>query len=144
MAFAVTGVKAYGVEGEEPLSSKCYQQFLSLDITAANTDIDMDIGDMVAGSLGTFWTAAGGSTKGAIALRTLRQIVGRAANLHNVGGLSAYAQQITADLAAGGYTIAIANKAPNILFVTGNAPTAITVTLCWNLQVGVAPLHYVE
>lgn len=223
MTFAITGYKAYGVEGEEPISSKCYQQFLTLNITAANTDTDMDIGDYVAGALGTFWTAADDSDEGLAALKLIRQICARAASFQGVAGLSAYAQQaaagaiayydsaaatggaasealtvtglaaadtilsitprvtsgfgviafntqvlngvtvvcqgnITASAVfrvavlkaasgspqAGGYTLSVANLAPNLAFVSGSAPTSIALTLSWELQTGVAPLYAVS
>jgi hypothetical protein len=225
MTFKVTGYKAYGVEGDEPLSSKCYQQFLTLNITAANTDVDMDLGDYLAGALGTFWSAANGDAIGADALRLLRQINARASSFHNYGGLSAYsgsaapqlavltsaasvggnatetltfadmvntdkvlalslenngANNVTLALASvGGETapgagtmsvtfsadpgagaivralvlraaspatavaVSMANGTPNFMFSSGSAPTDIAITLCWNLQTGVAPINAV-
>jgi len=133
MAFAVTGFKAFGVEGEEPLSSKCYLQYLSLDITSLAADVDMDIGDHVAGGLGVFWTAADDTAVGLEALATLRQIVGRVASLYNYGGL--IGQAVT--------TSVVANLAPNIAFTAATGPVLATVTICWTLQVGVAPIYLV-
>lgn len=224
MAFAVTGYKAYGVEGEEPLSSHCYQQFLTLDITALDTDIDMDLGSFEEGSLGTFWTEADGSAIGLAALKVLRQIVARAASFQYYGGLSEYSGSASPQLVvlegttAGGnaaeavalsgltssdvivsirlfddgpnnvtlaaattggvvaagagaatitfsgdpgagaivqvlvekaaapassVAVAMKNMTPEFTFASGDAPEAISVTLCWNLQNGVAPLHSV-
>lgn len=133
MAFAVTGYKAFGVEGEEPLSSKAYLQYLTLDITSLSTDLDMDLGDYVAGSLGVFWTAADGTAVGLDALATIRQICNRAASLVSIGGLLGREADIVS------YTVA--NLAPNVLFDTGDGPLAVSVTICWTLQIGVAPLY---
>lgn len=136
MAFAVTGFKAFGVEGDQPLSSRAYLQYLVLDITSLAADLDMDIGDYVAGSLGNFWTAADNTAVGLEALKAIRQIGNRASSLVYVGGLVGLDANIV--------SIAVANKAPNVLFDTGDGPIAITVTICWNLQDGVAPVSYIS
>lgn len=86
MTMAITGCKAYGIEVDEA-TTKRFKQFLEIDITGANTDVDYDLGDAVAGSLGTFWTAAGGSTEGAVALAAIRDIQTRARIFLGVLGL---------------------------------------------------------
>jgi len=133
MAFAVTGFKAFGVEGEQPLSSECYLQYLSLNVTSLAADVDMDIGDHLAASLGVFWTAADDTPVGLRALATLRQIVGRSASLFLYGGLLGKA--VT--------TVAVENLAPNIAFTAATGPVLATVTICWTLQTGVAPIYLV-
>ncbi len=77
MTFALTKVQAYGIESEEPLNKR-YRQYLLLTGTAAATDTALDLGLYIAGSLGTFWTAAGTGTPGAGALTALQDIGTRA------------------------------------------------------------------
>lgn len=140
MAFAITKVQAYGIEAEEPLNKR-YRQYMYLTLTAANTDVDADFGDNVAGSLGTFWTAAGGTATGAGALQAIQDIVTRA-EVGETASLSAL--NFYQGGAASGvvYTVTLANKCPNILFASGTAPTAYTVCLSWVLQPQVAPVSY--
>lgn len=69
MALVVTKFTAYGIEAEEPLQKR-FQQHVLLEYTAAATDATIDIGNYT----GTFWTAAGGTTTGAIALKALKDI----------------------------------------------------------------------
>lgn len=81
MAFALTKVRAYGVESEEPVNKR-YLQRLILNITGANTDTDLDIGDYS----GTFWTAVGATSPGAEALKVLKNIAVKAEQCLNVFG----------------------------------------------------------
>jgi hypothetical protein len=53
MTFALTKFKAWGVEIDEPVTKK-FMQFAHLSITAAATDVALDIGT----DAGAFWTAA--------------------------------------------------------------------------------------
>ncbi len=69
MTFAVTSCLARGVEYDEGLTKRFKQYFL-LGWTAANTDVNMDLGNYS----GTFWTAAGGAGIGAAALKTIKSI----------------------------------------------------------------------
>jgi hypothetical protein len=57
MAFAITGFKAYGVEAYEG-NREQFEQVLLLDITAATSDVLLDIG----ASGGTFWTSVNNAT----------------------------------------------------------------------------------
>jgi hypothetical protein len=84
MAFALTSIKAYGVEAEEPLN-KDYRQFLEMNITGLATDIDLDIGDYTGG---TFWTAIGTTSDQAKALLlALKAIQIKAKSFNGVSGL---------------------------------------------------------
>ncbi len=222
MTFALTKARAFGIEVEEP-RNKRYLQYLVLNITAANTDVDLDLGDHVAGALGTFWTAVDGSEPGDTALKAIRDIALRAEAFLSVQGtgLSTRTQEdasrttvvaIDSAAAAGGsatevytvtgllttdsilsvtqfvdgagaavgilsygsatgqaaannalsvvynadpgagakirvvvtrastapeagtYILSLGTMAPNILFITGDAPTALTLVLCWYLK----------
>lgn len=227
MTFAVTKVQAYGIEAEEALNKR-YRQYMILTITAANTDVDLDLGDNQSGSLGTFWTAADDSATGAGALLAIQDIVTRAeyfdsfggnfmdraqvdaasrlitalnsaastggsatetlavvglvttdtilaATIVNDGATAAYMQEAasacaanaqyivkfsadpgsgaqvrvaiaraagTTAVEAGTYQVSYANKTPNILFATTDAPTAYVVVLKWILQPQTAPVEY--
>lgn len=85
MTFALTKVQCYGIEAEEPLNKR-YRQQMYLTITAANTDVDLDIGEFTAGSLGTFWTAVSGTATGAGALQAIQDIGTRAESFDSWGG----------------------------------------------------------
>lgn len=221
MAFVITKVQAYGQEAEEPVNKR-YRQFLMLDITAANTDVDLDLGDNQAGSLGTFWNAVDATDTGANALIAIQDIVTRAEAFASLGGnwmtraqsdasqssvisYSATPQApggttatyvvtgllatdtvigvtpivgtspiekltSTADnqavveyvadpgagatvniavlragvtsVAAGTYQLTYANKTPNILFSSGDAPTSFQITLEWVLQPQTSPVEF--
>lgn len=90
MAFALTKVRAYGIEAEEALNNK-YQQKLILNITGLATDVDLDLGDYS----GTFWTAVGGTEPGATALKAIQDIQTLADSFVGLGGTSieGYSQQ---------------------------------------------------
>lgn len=224
MAFAVTKVQAYGIEAEEALNKR-YRQYMILTITAANTDVDLDLGDNQSGSLGTFWTAVTGTDTGAGALLAIQDIVTRAESFDSFGGnfmdrgqvdtqiqtilsgastgggtaetltlsgalttdtviaatigvagaTAAYLRAAATSIAvsgaypvtfsadpgtglkvlvalkraagtftpgAGTYTVSYANKTPNILFASGDAPTAYEITLKWILVPQVGPVEY--
>lgn len=91
MTFAVTAVKAYGIEAEEAVTKR-YKQVYILSITAANTDVTLDLGTYA----GTFWTAAGGSTPGALALLALKDIQTKAKSFFK-GGSTSIAGKAQAD-----------------------------------------------
>lgn len=90
MAFALTSIKAYGIEAEEPLN-KDYKQFLELNITGLATDVDLDIGDYTGG---TFWTAIGTTSDQAKALLlALKAIQIRAKCFNGASGLGISTKQ---------------------------------------------------
>ncbi len=140
MAFAITKVQAYGIEAEEPLNKR-YRQHMYLTLTAANTDVDLDIGDNQTGSLGTFWTAASGTATGAGALQAIQDIVTRA-EFGESPSLSPLSFFQAAAASGAAYTVVISNKSPNILFNSGTAPTSYVVSLKWVLQPQAEPVSY--
>lgn len=225
MTFAITKVQCYGQEAEEPLNKR-YRQFMMLNITAANTDNDLDLGDNQTGSLGTFWDAVDGTDIGLNALKCIQDIVTRAEQFASWGGEALLSRQqsdvsgvttidsaasaggnatealtftglasgdtilaltgktagansasirafgtpgtnslsvtFTADpgaaavvralvqKAAGGtvapgagqFSVTFANKTPNFLFASGDAPTEYEVSLEWVLQPQTFPVEY--
>lgn len=225
MAFAITKVQCYGIEAEEPVNKR-YRQYMVLNLTAANTDVDLDLGDNQTGSLGTFWDAVDGTTIGANALLAIQDIVTRAESFDSFGGnflsraqadssypnistldssastggsasetltltgaatgdtvlsaflfagptgtvalqraassiaaADAYPVVFTGDpgttakirvlisrtstsVAAGTYQVSYANKTPNILFSSGDAPTTYEIVLKWILTPQTAPVEY--
>jgi hypothetical protein len=134
MAAAVTKVRAYGIESEEPVNKR-YIQRLVLTITQLAADVTMDIGAYA----GTFWTAAGGSATGATALQALKDIVTRADACSLVGDISGYARAATA--AAGAFSVAMENKTPKVTFNTASAPTTLTFTIEWVLKDAEEPVE---
>ena len=73
MAFALTGIKVFGTEASEPVTKR-FIQTVQFNITALAADVLLDLGASTAGSLGTFWTQAGGTVVGADALNIWRRI----------------------------------------------------------------------
>ncbi len=66
----------------EEAVNKRYRQRMLLSITGANTDVTYDLGTYA----GTFWTATGGSTAGAAALKAIADIQIRAKSFRGLGG----------------------------------------------------------
>ncbi len=222
MAFVLTKVRAFGIEAEEVVNKR-YLQHLVLNITAANTDVDLDLGDHVAGSLGTFWAAVDATATGLTGLAAMQDIATRAEAYLSIGGTGLNDQvqadgtrpsivKIDSDASAGGgatetmvvtgllttdtilgvsqfvdgagaavgilawggatgvcsvasqlsttwnadpgagakirvavsrnvtapeagtYTVTMGTLAPNLLFLSGSAPTAYTIVLTWLLK----------
>lgn len=85
MTFALTKVRAYGIEAEEVVNKR-YLQHLILNITAANTDTALDLGSYTAGSLGTFWDAVDATATGLVGLQAIRDIATRADAFIGIAG----------------------------------------------------------
>lgn len=117
MTFALTSFAAYGVERDEGLTN-LFHQYARFTITAANTDVDLDFGDYS----GTFWTAVGGSTVGAVALTAMKNIQVRALTYIGLGGNN-IAGKVQADASYTNY-VALASTASS----GGAATEAVTVT----------------
>lgn len=122
MTFALTKVRAYGIEVEEAVNKR-YIQRLILTITAANTDTALDVGDFTSGSLGTFWDAVDGSEPGDTALAAIRDIKTRAESFVAVGG-SALAGKAPVDASRAGPV----TKLDSAASAGGNATETMTVT----------------
>ncbi len=82
MTFALTAFQAYGIEAEEAVNKR-YKQVAILTITAANTNFDLDLGDLAPG---TFWDAVDGSEPGDTGLAAFKDINTRALSFIGVGG----------------------------------------------------------
>lgn len=139
MAFALVSAQAYGVEAEEPLNER-YKQVLILQITAANTDIDLDLGDYA----GTFWGTVDGSEPGDTALKAIKDIQTRAATLVTIGGNAIRGKfQVATATNAGEYSVSMNGtntNLPDILWDSGDAPTAYYIVLEWVLKPGQVPV----
>lgn len=134
MTFALTSVKAYGIEGEEAVNKR-YTQRLILHVTSANTDTALDIGN----PSGTFWTAVGSSSDQAVAgLAALKNIQTKA--LTYIGAMctqmAAFAQ-VASGPSGSQYTVAMDStytQLPKFTFVSGSAPTTYDIVLNWILK----------
>ena len=140
MAFAITGVRAEGIEVEEALNKRYYQKYI-LSITALAADVALDVGSFVSGALGTFWTAAGGSTIGAQALVAIRDISTKVDTFDTLGGSFTLGYSRGAAVAASVSTVAANSlgNTPNIAFNAANGPTSYDVVLTWALSPGNSP-----
>ena len=103
MTFALSRVRAYGVEADEATSKK-FMQMVRLDITAANTDVDLDLGDYS----GTFWSAVDGSEPGDTALKVFQDIQIRAKQFLFAGGEALQALSMVNPAAQVGFILATA------------------------------------
>lgn len=116
MAFAITKTECYGLEVEQAVNKR-YRQYMNMTIIRVTTDTDLDIGDHVSGSLGTFWDAVDGdSAIGDGSLTAIRDIVARCDFFNGFGGDFSYA-------AEGGEV-----KLDSSASVGGNATETLTVT----------------
>lgn len=142
MAFALTKAVGYGVEAEEAVNKR-YKQVLLLTITAANTDVDLDLGDYA----GTFWDAVDGTTVGATALAAIKQINVKALTLLSIGGDAILNKLRVATATNAGEWSAAMNSTnthlPDIAFDSGDAPTSYVVALEWALKDGEEPVEFV-
>ena len=132
MTFALTSFECYGAYRDEPLTNLAHQ-YARFTYTAANTDVDLDIGDYS----GTFWTAVGGTAPGITALKAIKDINVRAKTYLSVGGNAIAAKYQGAAAASGVYTVAMDStntNLPNYLFASGDAPTSATIEICWLLK----------
>lgn len=136
MAFALTKFACYGTSIQS-VSSKRGIQIAELTITAANTDVDLDIGDLTPG---TFWTAVAGALA-TEALVLLALIVANSRELIAVEG-TAFLDRLRT-VAAGSaneFSLVTLAKLPNIGFHSGDAPTSYVVQLRWLLSDGNFPV----
>lgn len=133
MAFAISKARFYGIDSAGP-SKVRGRQGLELHITAAATDIDLDIGDDTPG---TFWTAAiANAATGAMATKiqeTLQALDDYATFLSVESAQLADRIQIAAVVGAGTYSVAIENQRPNIAVHTADGETAWQIVITWLL-----------
>ncbi len=117
MTFALTRFEAYGVEAAEPLQNRFIQR-AEFRITAANTDVDLDLGDYT----GTFWTAVGATEPGITALHAMKDINLYARAFLSVEGTGLNGK--TQSPASGGSTLSFLSGAS----VGGSVTETYTVT----------------
>lgn len=162
--YQVVGFEAYVREIDETTTTKFWQHMTLYVKSAANTQLTYDIGSYVAGSLGTFWTAAiadttvvsaanpaqgvvfapgtTSTTQGAIAtqaLATLQNIAGvLAENLITVS--SPYILpfiQVASGASGSQYILTVVNDAPTYTFGTASGPTTVVpIFITWDLSPG--------
>lgn len=136
MAFQLTMFSAFGDRSEGSTRRHALQQAV-FAINAANTDTALDISNPV----GTFWTqATADPIYGQLAVQALaklQQIAGIAADMNKLAGEFLYNYVKVASAPTGNqYTLVITSHLPAIAFVSGSAPTAMMLTLGWNLRNG--------
>ncbi len=142
MSFALTKAQFRSLSLQNVSYKKGVQEVV-LEITAANTDTDLDIGD----AAGTFWTAAvANATYGAMAALVLAQLQAVVASSAYFSQLrcpelqcSAYLQVASAP-GATQYSLTTDTYGPDILLASGSAPTSYHVHLFYELAVGAFPI----
>lgn len=142
MAFTLNSIEVYGIEASEPLQKK-FKQTMVLDISAAAADVAYDFGNYS----GTFWTAVGGTTVGAKALKAIKDIAIAAKTFTQAGGKGLFGKANTgsvAPAAATSYSLqpdGTNTTLPNIAFFAANGPTSAIIVLEWELKAGVKPVE---
>lgn len=149
--YQVAGYQAYVREIDEPLTEKFTQYIAILAYSASNTQETYDLGAYVAGSLGTFWTAAiadttaitvnvngvpTATTQGALATAALQlwQAVAPLANSNPTAVKSPYLLPLVQGT---NYNITLANNAVDIAFLLNGAPTTPQLFVFeWDLPPG--------
>lgn len=144
MTFALTSFFADGVRFTGPGLVRASQKY-SFTITAAATDVDLDIGDVT----GTFWTAAqADATYGTMATQVLTAVTGFEANCTALESLftpeiAGYAL-VRSLSATGTYTLDIdaTTKLPNYTFHTAGGVTAYNVFVEYQLEPNILPKNF--
>lgn len=133
MAFALTKFSLQTINNSGTSKYRGIQRAV-LNITQANTDTDLDIGD----DSGTFWTAAlANSTWGALAAKAqakLQEIDDVVDGIIAVGGSVVAKNRVTSSPSAGELALAVQNQRPNITYNSGDAPTEHKVIIDWLLS----------
>ncbi len=141
MTFALTSFFADGVRFSGPGPYRATQTY-ALTVTAAASDVDLDIGD----ATGTFWTAAqADTTYGTMAAQVLDKIEANAASLQAIKNiytpeLVGFTQVLSLS-ATGTYTLAVdaTTKLPNYTFHTDGGVAAYTVFVDYLLEPNFLP-----
>lgn len=133
MAFALTSVKAYGIEAEEAVNKR-YKQMVILGITGTSADVALDIGNFS----GTFWTAVGTTVDPAkSAALALKAIQIKALSFEKIGGTAIAGKAQAAADAAGVYVLAMDGtntQLPSITLHAGEGATSYQLILEWVLK----------
>jgi hypothetical protein len=134
MAQAVTAVRAYVVERDEPVTKRFWQN-LVIETTGLVSDNSYDFGAYLNGALGTFWTAVSGSANGALALALIQDIATMSQIYLGVQGPVLIARvKVASAPAVGQYTEALVNAAETVGFNVADAPTVAQWVFTWELQ----------
>lgn len=145
MALACTKVEAFVREIDEPITKR-FTQVVKISFTGANTDVTHDLGAYVAGSLGTLWTAVGADgAAGQAALGILQTLQPSIAT-----GLGVKSPEIekrtplgsAATAATNQVVRAVANGVTNLTYFSGDAPTAPTYYIEFDLVNGSHGVKY--
>lgn len=139
MAFALTKAQFIGVEFDECITNK-FMQYIHLKITAANTDVDFDLGDVA----GTLWGALDGSDAGLDALNAFKQVLTLKESFISLSGLGIndYAPVRTGGTAKEVvWSFNATSLIPELAYVSGSAPTVYDVMLCVLLSDGANPIN---
>ncbi len=142
MAFALTTAEFRSLEFQNPSFKRGVQE-VRLTVTGANTDVDLDIGDIA----GTFWTAAvADATYGEMAALVLAQLEAVVASSAFFRGFSCPELQCSVYLlvasapGASQYSLTTDTYGPDILLHSGDAPTAYNIILQYELAAGAFPI----
>ncbi len=136
MTFALTGFKAFGIECEGA-TRKWGRQRALLYITAAATDVDLDLGDDTPG---TFWTAAlANATYGALASQAQDTLQNISAQVNGLMGFKCKQFLVRVQVAAlsttGQYCVVdVTNDRPNITMTASDGETSYIIELEWDLS----------
>lgn len=138
--FALTKFRTWGVDIAGP-SGKRGLQHATLTITAALTDVALDIGT----DGGTFWTQAfANNVYGQLARKAfdiLNRIETNAEALWDVRTAQLLDRvQVGAAPAAGQYVLAIVGQIPNITVAAGDGELVWIVDLEWSMNDGIFPV----
>lgn len=132
MAFAVTAYKVQAIPVGTARARK-WRNVVEIDITAANTDTDGDLGDLAAGA---FWTAAeADGTHGdtATALKAiLTALYAKSSNiLWSCSEIDAGLIQVASGASGSEYQVTknATTGLPDFVFVSGSGLTAWTLTI---------------
>lgn len=143
MTFALTSFFADGVRYSGPGPIRAVQKY-AFTVTAAATDVDLDLGD----ATGTFWTAAkANGTYGTMATQVLTQIQRLDAQYTAVSNLFtpeiASFTKVSSLSATGTYTLDISAspKLPDYTFYTGGGTTAYTVFVDYLMEPNMLPTN---
>jgi len=145
MSFAVTAWKGYATPIDQG-TIKRFEFTVEMYITAANTDVDADIGDL--STPGTFWTAAIADvtygTYGTALLAYLKSLVPKVSHMrswHSEAIDTSYLKTCGAPALGNEYqVVSYTSHLPNLLFVSGGAPTSWKLTMTFNLDTSAWPL----
>ena len=128
MAFALTSLKTYGVDINEPVRKR-QLQVCEFKITGTTADVDLDIGDVG----GTFWTAAANAD----ALKAWKDVLASAENLISLESYDLKKNFVPAGSAAIGAGLVKFNGtqlAPEILMNATEGLTSYTITFTYSLK----------